>query len=305
MYYYGLIAVMLFSVIGALYIGLASQMLRGFGNPNGGGNSYFDGREMLTNSFLAFPLIALTLAILYSAVHFFKDESYFVAFFFLVLSFIPAWPIITDGPGHKASFDRISAFLIKKNPFKPTYEKNDKALKTAFDNALNDKKSIQSFIRISSEIARNSPYAKRLKFQFANYSTKLLLNRLTAKDYDSAEKIINNYIDNILPFAGYHRKSEDVASNALFLSAANNNEKIAQKVMNKLLGPDFDINSTNNEILLFNLAGYYATRKQKEMMLQSIERALTQGKKADQFLSDSDFKYYLEDKDFIALLQKE
>ncbi len=301
-YQHGLIAVTLWSVLGALYAGVIFQLFKGFGDPLGRTPS-FEWLGIFRVSFSALVLIAITLMIYYAAVHFLKSGSYLFASFFLVLTLmLPLTFVLTEGFS-PSSFKNLIVSLDKKNPFKNTYERNDKALKTAFNGVLNNKKSIRSFINVSSKIAKNSPYAKRLSFQFANYSTKILINRLKHEDYDSAEKIVDNYIDNILPFAGYHIKINDLAGNALALSALNNDERISQKVMDKLLGENFDLNRTNNPILLFNLACHYALHRQKKMMLQSIERALSQGKKSAQFLSDPDFKYYLEDEDFVALLQ--
>jgi len=301
-YQHGLIAVALWSVLGALYAGVIFQLFKGFGHPHGATPS-FEWLGIFRVSFSALVLIAITLMIYYGAVHFLKSGSYLFASFFLVLTLmLPLTFVLTEG-FHPSSFKYLIASLDKKNPFKQTYEKNDKALKAAFNDGMNDKKSIRSFVKVSTKIARSSPYAKRFSFQFANYSTKILISRTKNRDYGAAKKIVNNYIDNILPFSEYHRKTNDLASNALVLSTLSNDQKFGQKVMDELLGPHVEASTIKNEILLFNLACYYALKKQKNKMLDFIAQALSHGKKAEQFLSDLDFEYYWEDKEFIALLQ--
>ncbi|MCF6324615.1 MAG: hypothetical protein L3J89_09880 [Gammaproteobacteria bacterium] len=300
-YQHGLIAVALWSVLGALYVGVIFQLFRGFGHPHGATPS-FDWLDMLRDSFLALVLIAITLMFYYAAVIFFESGSYLFALFFLVLTLmLPYVFVLTDGFS-PSSFKDLVVSLDRKNPFKQTYEKNDKALKAAFNDGMNDEKSIRSFVKISTKIAKSSPYAKRFSFQFANYSTKILISRTKNRDYGVAKKIVNNYIDNIIPFSGFHIKAYDLASNALVLSMLSNDQKPGQKVIDELLGSHVEANTIKNEILLFNLACYYALKRQKNKMLDFIARSLSCGKKADQFLSDSDFEYYWEDKEFVTLL---
>ena len=124
------------------------------------------------------------------------------------------------------------------------------------------------------------------------------------RDFGLAQKVLDNYIDNLLPFAGLDLKSSDVASNGIVLGIVTKNDEISDKVFEKILGPDFLIQFTDNNILLFNLACYYATHNEKDNLLQATRQALYYGKEAEQFLSDGDFKPYLQDKDFTDLFKK-
>ena len=102
-----------------------------------------------------------------------------------------------------------------------------------------------------------------------------------------------------------HKKSEDVASNALV--AANEsvyNDDLAALVFAKLLGSNYDITMIKNDILLFNLACYYSIHKEKKLMLIATQQALRHGKKAQQFMADTDFKQYWGDVDFQGVLKK-
>lgn len=178
------------------------------------------------------------------------------------------------------------------------YEIETNALRTAFDAALADSNSLQTFMEVSQKIAAASPYVERYAFQLADHSTKLLINRIEKRDYKSAEEIVRHYVNNILPHAGADEKTADVASNALVLSVVTQNDAVADTTFKKLLGPDFDITSEKNNILLYNLACYYAVHKDKENMIKAIRQAVSRGKTAAQFMADSDFKDYLDDVDF-------
>ncbi len=175
-------------------------------------------------------------------------------------------------------------------------------LKIAFNTALNDVNAVQSFINYSQHIAKESSYVKKYAFQFADHTTKLLIKNMDEGNFIGAKRVLNSYIDNLLPFSGSSIKTADVTSNGLALTLISKDEILSQKVFDKLLGSDFQIQSIENEILLFNLACYYATHNEKEKLLQTTKQALSKGKKSAQFLTDLDFKPYWNDEDFINVL---
>jgi len=184
------------------------------------------------------------------------------------------------------------------------FEAEKNKISTEFNNVLTGKATIQDYLDFSQNLAENSLFIKEHAFQLANYSTKLVGYSLRNGADKSAENVIYHYINSLLPRTGMNEKSMDLASIALHLSVVNKNENISNLVFKKMLGPGFDIDSQTNEILLFNLACYYALHKEKESLLKAMKQALKQGKKADQFMTDTDFKDYLEDVDFLNVLKE-
>jgi len=69
----------------------------------------------------------------------------------------------------------------------------------------------------------------------------------------------------------------------------------------KLLGKEYDLTLTKNNIFLFNLACCYALKKDKVRMLQAIKQSLLHGMKSERFMSESYLKDYWDDVDFIAV----
>lgn len=185
-----------------------------------------------------------------------------------------------------------------------TFESEQIMLKNAFNMALYDENFLRIFMKFSQDIAENSPNTKKHAFQFADHTTKLLLSRLRKNEYKSAENIVYHYVNKLVPYTGLDEKSLDVASNALVVSILTRNDNISDLVFNKLLGPDFDITAQNNEILLFNLACYYAVHKQKKPLLIAVKQALKRGKDPHQFMTDTDFKDYWQDVDFLNALKE-
>ena len=183
-----------------------------------------------------------------------------------------------------------------------TLDLENTTLENKFTNALSDTIFLQDFINISKEIAANSPFVKDYAFQFANYTTKLLIKNITDGNFVEAKKVLLNYIKNLLPYSGSDNKTSDVASNGLVLGILSKDESLNKIIFNKLLGSDFKIDSIENEILLFNLASYYALHSKKELLLQATVQALKKGKSSTQFLTDVDFKFYWNDEDFINVL---
>ncbi len=178
-------------------------------------------------------------------------------------------------------------------------------MKIEYENALKNQDAIEDFFKVTKEIALTSPYVKRYAYHFAYYTVKLMINRARAADFKGDESIIYHYVNTLLPYSGKHQKTSDVASNALVVAIMKNNKDIENLVFEKLLGDDFNVETENNEILLFNLSCLYALRQDKESLLQTTRRAIKLGKKAEDFLSDRDLKAYWKDEDFLQALQTE
>jgi len=169
--------------------------------------------------------------------------------------------------------------------------------------ARDKERTVAEFIEGTSKAAKESRYPKEHAYRHARYTTKLMIAQMQEGNFVKANQLLNNYINNILPFSGLDKKSSDVASNGLVLAILSKDEIVAQKVFDEVLGTDFKIDKIDNEVLLFNLSCYYAIHNEKEKMLFSVKQALLHGKKEEEFLSDSDFKDYLDDKDFLLLFK--
>ncbi len=192
---------------------------------------------------------------------------------------------------------------------KYTRELEQIRLTIKFNNALNNENALQDFLNVSQTIAANSPYIKEYAYLLTSYSNSLLNNSVQNKNFKSAEKIIYHYINELLPHTGAAGQNKDVAhsieviaSNSLALAITTQNDAMRTMVFEKLLGHNFDITALKNGTLLFNLACYYAIKKEKDKLLVAMGQALIHGKKADIFMTDSDFKDYWDDADFMKAL---
>jgi len=188
----------------------------------------------------------------------------------------------------------------QKNKIKKEIKSSLQAMFTA---AMNDEDEIENFVTLSTEHATNTSDIKSLDYDFANYTTKLIIQYLQQGQFEEPIQIFNNYMDNLLPKVGFHDKSYDVASNALVLGILSKDEAICKKVFGELLGKDFIIQDNTNEMLLFNLSCYYAINKDKDSLIPAVKQAIKLGKPAQQFLSDNDFADFHEDEDFLAVLE--
>lgn len=177
------------------------------------------------------------------------------------------------------------------------------SIRAEYRKAMDDKEKIPDFLNYTKKKLEESSYSGEYPYEIADYTTKLLLNRLTVGDYSLAEEIFNYYADYFLPQVGLHEKTSDVASIALVLSIVANKENVARKVFDKLLEPDFDIASLENSVLLFNLASYYALHQDKTNLLLATKQAMVKGKRPEDFLNDPDFNDYLNDEDFLTIIK--
>ncbi len=180
-----------------------------------------------------------------------------------------------------------------------------KKLYQLFSETMAQEKKIKQYISLSEKLAKKYHSQEDLDTHLANYATKLIIEMIKLNNYDDAKKIFDSYVDVILTHSSVCDKSTDVASNALVLSLYMNDSNISQRVFDKILGDEFDIASCTNEFLLFNIACYYSKNRDKKLMLPAIKRSLENGKQPRQFYEDSDFSFYLQDKDFVNMLSGE
>jgi len=171
-------------------------------------------------------------------------------------------------------------------------------LKLSFEAALKEPLALPTFFKYSQYIAENKSWNAEYRSLLASHTTKLLIDRTKNKDFQSAKQVFYHYLNNLLPHVGASNKTMDIASNGLALCVLGKDSEVCDAVFTKLL-PDFDIEKLNNEVLLFNLSGYYSLNREKAKMLQAIRQARLYGKEARQFLNDSDFKHYWQDPDFL------
>jgi len=182
-------------------------------------------------------------------------------------------------------------------------EDDDDKLKAAFEAALQASAGIDDFCEISSEIVQNSLNIRQFSFEFANYTTKLMIHAMQSGNNHDAEKIMRHYVDVLMIHSGKHDKTSDVASNALVLAVITKNGLIADLVFKDLLASAFNVDSEYNKLLIFNLACYYAQKDERKLLLQAVKRAIQLGAHPDKFMSDADFTNYWGDEDFLHVLR--
>ncbi len=303
---FGLLAVLVCSLGGALYCGLVAESLRGMGSPTGYVRD-FSVAEFVAVSLQALVPIALSLLAYYYLLQIFKNG-------------FPLWPLliaVTVVAGYfivkEYDISKIARSVVKKysdrrivrseqNSVAAREELVDK-IQSEYQKALQDPDRIHGYLYDTRQQLELLTDASDYAYEIANFTTKLLLNRLHAKDYSLAEDVFNHYVDHFLPRVGLHAKTSDVASLGLSLSILAQKENVAKKVFDKIFGPDFDIAAMENNVLLFNLAAYYALHQDKPNLLLATKQSLVKGHGPEPFLSDPDFKGFINDPDFLAIVK--
>ncbi len=174
-----------------------------------------------------------------------------------------------------------------------------------FESAMSDSvdsRFVDEFINQTAVIARESNYIDDYSFQLADHTTKLMIHLSKKRKPKLAMSILKHYMNTLLPEAGRDNKTDDVASNGMVLCITENDDSLCNNIFDTLL-PDLNIDNLKNEVLLFNLACYYSLNKKKKEMLRAIKQALLRGKKTSQFNTDTDFKFYWDDPDFLSVIQ--
>ncbi len=182
------------------------------------------------------------------------------------------------------------------------YIKSTAKLLSQFEKAMTNTKEINNYINLSERVSKQYNDSYSLPTIFANYTTKLMICSIGNGELEIARYLFDSYIDSIITHTGLSEKSSDVAGNAIVLSILSTDENIYERVEAFILGKNFQIEEISNPILLFNLACNFSLKRDKKELLLATAQSLKYGKSSDQFLKDSDFSYYLDDEDFLSLL---
>ncbi|VAW68450.1 hypothetical protein MNBD_GAMMA10-3043 [hydrothermal vent metagenome] len=174
-------------------------------------------------------------------------------------------------------------------------------LKVEYKRALNNSRYLQNFIDASTSVAENIACAKEYSYKLADYTIRLVLTYIETVDYVSAKSCVYHYTNIIFPLSGAHEMLDDIVSDGLFLALTDKDDDLLALIFGKLLGKEYDLTLTKNNIFLFNLACCYALKKDKVRMLQAIKQSLLHGMKSERFMSESYLKDYWDDVDFIAV----
>ncbi len=185
---------------------------------------------------------------------------------------------------------------------KKQHDSEKKVLKNEFENAMSSLE-YEPYISISEKVVIESKYAEKYSFDMASYVTKLIINALQRSEFEKSRLVILSYINTILPNVGTSHKISDVASNSLVYAIIARDKEIEELVFAKLLPQDLKAEDVDNEMLAFNLSCFYALKGDKKELLPYVKQSLNLGKPSEQFLSDTDFKKFWNDEDFLAILK--
>lgn len=183
-------------------------------------------------------------------------------------------------------------------------ESEQKQLQTLLKNATDEMLKIDEFLIFAKELAGKKRIKRHAPIVVKSYAELLVV--ITAKgNLAESKKILQHFMDNIYPLIlnvkndGMSYSVSVIASQGLIMAVALKDAEISKVVFDKLLGDKFDIVSHRNSTLIYNLACYYASNNNKQAMLDAIIQARKRGKLPKQFMSDTDFKNYWSDADFL------
>ncbi len=177
-------------------------------------------------------------------------------------------------------------------------------IKQAFMRAQKSPKESVDYILLTTHLVTSNKNNTEFAYDMANYTTKLMIAGMKAGNIEFTEQLFLHYINVLYPRVGSDLKMQDVASMALVFGMTYNKEDVIAATFEKLLnGQAFDITTINNDVLLYNLACYYAVNNQQEELFKAAELAVKYGKKSTQFLADSDFSDYHKNIAFLNIIQ--
>jgi hypothetical protein len=184
-----------------------------------------------------------------------------------------------------------------------------KLLESHFQQTKKDLTNLDDLLTISLDLLqikqRKNIYAPLISLKLS----QILINTINQGNINSAEKQFNAYTTQVYPLIKDSTNKQVqysvlvMASQGIIIYGKNSDKEIFHTVLNTLLGPNFNIETTINPTLAYNLACIYALNKNKPEMLIAIRAARKMKKPTELFLKDSDFSFYQKDNDFLAAIR--
>ncbi|KGJ94797.1 TPR end-of-group domain-containing protein [Colwellia psychrerythraea] len=281
---------------------------------NGAGNTSRNEREAMIIALICFGYFAyLSLGLHYLIIYLNTGITLQPFFYIWVTSFsapmlflallasYKAYPVLTIIRDLKQLYQQK---LQLKNQQKEqnAYELSVVELNNKYKLAIDAEPEVYSYIKLSEITAKQYKNKGSLPLFFANYATKLMIKYTKTANHNVALTVFNSYVDVIVPYVGLSEKSSDVASIAIYISVRLDNPKLFNKTTEHILGKNMNVLEVDNNVLHFNLACYYALKQDKAKLLLFVSLARRQGKSTEAFLNDNDFNYYLNDPEFMKLV---
>jgi hypothetical protein len=182
-------------------------------------------------------------------------------------------------------------------------------LKQQYDAALEDENLLNQLFAHINTLAQKTNYIEKKAISVIYYLTMLIDQYNMQGQFKASKQVTRFYIDNLQPLLSHLSHSKDVNKNhyivisqSLVATVRLNDLEYQQTVL-EMLGNNFDINAIENSTLVYNLACYYAVKKDKNRMLNAIKKSRAMGKPSTQFVNDSDFQFYLKDDYFLDAIK--
>ncbi len=197
----------------------------------------------------------------------------------------------------------------RPNGFNELIEEEKKLLALYNEKATKDLSTYNELLFVSKELLQRKD---RKDIHIADINLKLsqlLVNTIRDGDIEAAKSQFNAFATQIHPLIkdSANRQAQHsilmAASHGAVIYGATRDESVFTTIHNTLLGTEFDIETTTNSSLVYNLACIYSLTKNKAEMLKAIRAARKMNKKSEQFLKDGDFSFYLNDSDFLDAIQ--
>lgn len=202
--------------------------------------------------------------------------------------------------------DKDRDSYLERDNYGPVNYFEEQWLKGVYELALEDIRVVPVFQEAAAFLIKYKTWTEKDDFQLklSYYYMKLLFRYTMQKEYETAQRILTQYIASWLPIAGLDKYAPFIASEGLALALLCKNDQICDPIFEKMLGKNFDIMQLDNQDLLFNLGCFYALHHDKDKMLVAMRQALHHGKEPEKFTTDADFTDYWQDADFLEVLAK-
>ncbi|MES2609236.1 MAG: hypothetical protein V4679_03295 [Pseudomonadota bacterium] len=197
------------------------------------------------------------------------------------------------------------------NPARPasTRKISVQALREANAAAQRSPGALPAFLQVAQDLAQDLQSVQGNASDITHAYAQLINHFNGRQDFASSSRLVRHYLAQVYPSMGKYQRDDKqvynvgvIASQTLAFAMRTNERDLAEAVMASLVGPGFDPAVQTNGTLMYNLACYYALTSDKARLLQAAARARSLGKPPSQFLQDTDFERYLQDPEFLQVV---